>query len=63
MNEAEFREYTTSIVTLFGGLFFLQPEVHAGIKVIIALAIVLANLWFFTLILHLFLRENRFMVL
>ena len=63
MNEVEFRESTTSIITLFGGMFFILEDLPNAIRVILVIIIFITNIWFFTLWLHLFLRDNRFAVL
>lgn len=63
MNEAEFRESTTSIITLFGGMFFILTDLPTAIKVILVIIIFIVNVWFFTLWLHVFFRDSRFAVL
>ena len=63
MNAAEFRESTTSIITLFGGMFFILSDLPAAIKIILVIIIFIVNVWFFTLWLHVFFRDSRWAVL
>lgn len=63
MNECEFRESTTSIVTLFGGMFFILESLPIVIVVILVLVIFFCNIWFFSLWLHLFFKNSRFTTL
>ena len=60
MNECEFRESTASIVTLFGGMFFILEDLPGAIKVILVLVIFACNLWFYSLWIHLFFKRSRF---
>lgn len=60
MNEAEFRESTTSIVTLFGGMFFILEDLPGAIKVLLVIVIFACNIWFYSLWLHLFFKRSRF---
>ena len=63
MNEVEFRESTTSIITLFGGMFFILEDLPNVIRILLVVIIFLTNIWFFTLWLHLFFRDSKFTVL
>ena len=63
MNEVEFRESTTSIITLFGGMFFILDDLPQVIKITLVVVIFAANIWFFTLWLHMFFRDSRFSTL
>lgn len=63
MNECEFRESTTSIITLFGGMFFILSDLPEALSIILIIIIFCVNVWFFTLWLHVFLRDSRFAVL
>lgn len=60
MNEVEFRESTASIVTLFGGMFFILEDLPGIIKVILVIVIFVCNIWFYSLWLHLFFKRSRF---
>ena len=60
MNECEFRESTTSIITLFGGMFFILEDLPNVVRIILVVAIFGCNAWFYSLWLHLFFRESRF---
>lgn len=62
MNECEFRESTTSIITLFGGMFFILSDLPEALKIILVIIIFITNVWFFTLWIHIFLRDSRFAV-
>jgi hypothetical protein len=59
-NECEFRESITSIVTLFGGMFFILEDLPAFIKVLLVLVIFLCNLLFYALWIHLYFKRSRF---
>ncbi len=59
MNEVEFRESTTSIITLFGGMFFILEDLPGIINIILVVVIFAANIWFFTLWLHMFFRDSK----
>jgi len=63
MNEAEFWESTTSIITLFGGMFFILSDLPETLMYILVIVIFIVNVWFFTLWVHLFLKDSRFAVL
>jgi len=63
MNECEFRESTTSIITLFGGMFFILSDLPETLKIILVIIIFIVNIWFFTLWIHIFLRDSRWAVL
>lgn len=63
MNECEFRESTTSIITLFGGMFFILSDLPEALKIILVIIIFITNVWFFTLWIHIFLRDSRWAIL
>jgi len=60
MNEVEFRESTTSIVTLFGGMFFILENLPTAIQVLLVIVIFVCNIWFYSLWIHLFFKRSRF---
>ena len=60
MNEVEFRESTTSIITLFGGMFFILESLPTAINVILVMVILICNIWFYSLWIHLFFKRSRF---
>lgn len=60
MNEVEFRESTTSIITLFGGMFFILESLPTAINVVLVLVILICNIWFYSLWIHLFFKRSRF---
>ena len=60
MNEVEFRESTASIVTLFGGMFFILQNLPGVIKILLVIVIFATNLWFYSLWLHMFFKRSRF---
>jgi hypothetical protein len=60
MNEVEFRESTASIVTLFGGMFFILEDLPGIIKVLLVIVIFACNLWFYSLWIHMFFKRSRF---
>ena len=60
MNEVEFRESTASIVTLFGGMFFILEDLPGVIKVLLVIVIFATNLWFYSLWIHMFFKRSRF---
>jgi hypothetical protein len=59
-NECEFRESTASIVTLFGGMFFILEDLPGIIRIVLVLVIFACNLWFYSLWIHLFFKNSRF---
>lgn len=60
MNEIDFRESTTSIVTLFGGMFFILESLPTAISVLLVIVILVCNIWFYSLWIHLFFKRSRF---
>ena len=60
MNEVEFRESTTSIVTLFWGSFFILNNLPSTINIILIVLILICNIWFYSLWIHLLLKSSAF---
>lgn len=60
LNKLEQREFLSSIATLYGGMYFIQPNTPDVLKWVLVGIIFIANIWFFVLWIHLFFRDSRF---
>lgn len=63
MNDVEFRESTSSIITLFGGIIFIVEDLAIFPKVLLCIGLLVSNLWFYTLWLHVFFKNSKYTAL
>ena len=48
-NTLQFREAVTSVLTLYGGMFFIDADSSVGVVILVMVIIFLINVWFFQL--------------
>ena len=60
INILERREILTSLATYFGALYYVSDEISEEIKLIIMIAMLLINMWFFTYMIHLYLDSSKY---
>lgn len=59
LNLIEQREYMTSVLTFFCSLFFLDSNISDGVKNTMLVVVLLTNIWFFSLWIHIFLASYK----